>query len=289
MNVARPLASPVPSNISGDCLTKRQGLLSSPVHGGGAERSEAEGAPPSALRARIRCRYCPPVNGGRKVPQHPSHALDYRQAHDQAVGSVNQAAGFGAMGFRRTGPAAVAEAIRVPRLAAPGRVAVQYSNLIFCEGPPSPLDLAVPRARREPGQRDRALLHPGAGALLEDAAVRPDMRDGQRVTDGLETGERRRQLRGRAHEANGQSRFCMSDRARRVVFQAGMRARNRAAQRLIQGAELRIYEAFQRRVLMRDARTRYLPPVCTSAVHCMDVGSENAWSRCARARARNLM
>ena len=62
------------------------------------------------------------------------HALDHRQAHDQAVGLVDQAADFGAMVLRRVGPAAVAEAIGVSRLAA----AADYSNLIFCKGPTSP-------------------------------------------------------------------------------------------------------------------------------------------------------
>ena len=88
----------------------------------------------------------------------------------------------------------MAEAVGVPRLAAP-----QYSNLIFCGGPPSPLFLGAPilrRERREPGQRDRALPRPGAGELLEDAAVRPNVRDDQRVTDGFETGERAHQFRG---------------------------------------------------------------------------------------------
>jgi hypothetical protein len=61
--------------------------------------------------------------GPKQVP----HALDQRQAHDQAVGCVDQAADFGAMGFRGARPAAVTEAIGVPRLAA----ARGHSNLIF--------------------------------------------------------------------------------------------------------------------------------------------------------------
>jgi hypothetical protein len=123
--------------------------------------------------------------------------------------------------------------------------------------------------------------------LLEDAAIRPDVRDRQRVTDGLETGERARQLRGRAREASNQSQFHMC--ARRIVPDAGTGTRNCAVQRLLQGAELRINEAFQRRVLMRDTRTRCLPPVCTSAVHRVDVGSGCARSRGGRADLCDLM
>jgi len=195
------------------------------------------------------------------------HALDHRQAHDQAVGRTNQRPDVGAMGLRREGPAAMAEAVGVSGLAA----ARSYSNLFF-QSPPSPLFLA---ARREPGQSNRALLHPGAGAFLEDAAVRPDMRDGQRVTDGLEAGKREREPGGGAQEANSQTHL-------RTRIDAG--ARRRAVQRLTQGAELRIDKAFQRRILMRA-----LPPVCTTAVHPLNVGSGCAHSRGGQAEQCDLM
>ena len=81
----------------------------------------------------------------------------------------------------------------------------------------------------------------------------------------------------------------MNGRARRIIPDADMGARNGAAQRLREGAELRIDEAFQRRVFMRRARTRCFPPVCTSAVHCRDLGIENARSRGAHEDACDLM
>lgn len=83
-----------------------------------------------------------------------------------------------------------------------------YSNLIFVEGAPSPL---LPASALR--QTDCALLCPAAGRLPHEAAVRPDVPDGQAVTcAALQTSKGIEKLFGRTGQAQRQRDFGLEIR-----------------------------------------------------------------------------
>lgn len=176
----------------------------------------------------------------------------------------------------------MAETVAVAGL---GAAATDYSNLTFGGAPLSP--------RATGRKRDGALADPAALALRADAAVGFHMRDDQRV-DGaaVQAGKSAAEFGGGAAKAACQRDFSeeIRDDVMRIEFAAVLAgARANAAQGAFERAELRIDLAFEHRVFLRHMRTRRLPPMCTSTVHLVDVGSENVCSRGAAASACNLI
>jgi hypothetical protein len=213
---------------------------------------------------------------------HPAHALDHGQAQDQAIRFAKKVPDVVPVLDGGAGPAAMGEPVGVPRLAA---AVAGYSNLIFNRRGGSP---SVPAERGRLWQTDCALLCPAAGGLHKDAAIRPDVPDGQAVMrTALQTGKGIDEIFGRTGEAQRQRdlglqvRDGLLDGQARAVITG---ARQRGAQRAFERAELRRDKAFERRVL-----TRHLPPDGPSVVHGADVGSEGIFSRGGTAVLMNLM